>query len=86
MPPTRPRKMQRLTGRARLELVRVGTAGEHKAVVLHVRGGKRVVLQRRGGNPFNDPKTRRLVGHKVRVTGFRLRTVFRFVEAEILDS
>jgi hypothetical protein len=45
-----------------------------------------MILQRRGGNPFDDPETSRLVGHRVRVTGVRLRgDVFRFTTAEVLD-
>ena len=84
MPPER--KPRRLTGTAARELVKVGTAGEHNAVVLRLANGKRLILQRRGGNPFNDPATRRLVGHKVRVKGFRLGDVFRYVEAELMDT
>jgi hypothetical protein len=82
----RKKKLERLSGTAEFEVVRRGTGGEHKAVVLHLGGGEKVILQRRGGNPFDDPETRRLVGHRVRVAGFRLDTVFRFVEAEVLDS
>jgi hypothetical protein len=78
-------RAQRLSGTAAREIVRPGTAGEYNAVVLRLKNGGRVILQRRGGNPFNDPATSRLVGHAVRVKGFRLGEVFRFTEAEVID-
>ncbi len=77
---------EELTGTAVSELVRPGTAGEHQAVVLHLDDGGHVILQRRGGNPFDDPQTRSLAGHRVRVTGYRLTDVFRFLEVEVLDA
>lgn len=85
MPPP-DRKLERLTGTAARELVRPGSAGEHDAVVLRLRGGKQVILQRRGANPFSDAKTRQLAGHKVRVKGYLVGDIFRYVEAELLDS
>lgn len=86
MPPPRERKPQRLTGTAAREIVRRGTGGEHRATVLLVARGQRLILQRRGGNPFDDARTRRLAGHRVRVTGYHLGDIFRFTEAEILDD
>ena len=80
-------KPQELTGVVERELVRPGSAGEHEAVVLRLESGERVILQRRGGNPFDDAQTQRLAGHRVRVKGFRLESgVFRYVEAELADT
>jgi len=77
-------KPQELAGRVERELVRPGTAGEHEAVVLRLDDGEKVILQRRGGNPFDDPETQKLAGHRVRVKGFRLESgVFRYVEVQV---
>lgn len=86
MPAPSERKPQTVTGRAALETVRRGTAGEHVAVVLRTRTLGRLILQRRGGNPFQDRQTRRLVGHKVRLIGFRFGNVFRYVTSTLLDT
>ena len=75
------RKLEELVGRAARELVREGTASEHEAVVLHTLDGDRVLLQRQGGNPFEDAETRKLAGRKVRVLGYRVGDVFRFTQA-----
>ena len=80
------RQPEHLTGRVVQSLVRPGSAGEHDAVVLQLAEGPEIILQRRGGNPFDDPDTKRLVGHTVRVTGFRIGEVFRFIDAEVLDE
>jgi len=80
MPPTK-RKAELLTGRATRQIVRRGSGGEHEAVVLRIKGGDWLILQRRGGNPFSDPKTAALVGHRVEVKGFRVGDVFRYFEA-----
>jgi hypothetical protein len=79
------RQEEQLTGEASLEVVRRGTGSEHEAVVLRLTGGERVILQRRGGNPFRDPHTMQLAGHTVRARGFRIGDIFRFVEAEAID-
>lgn len=79
MPPI-DREAKWLSGRAFREIVRKGSASQHEAVVLHVKGGAKLILQRRGGNPFNDPKTPGLVGHSVKVKGFRLGDIFRYTE------
>ena len=75
-------KLERLTGHTAEQVVRKGTGGEHAAVVLQTREGERVILQRIGGNPFDDPATRALVGCDVEVEGFRIGDVFRFRKAE----
>lgn len=62
--------------------MRRGTASEHLAVVLRTDDGDRMILQRIGGNAFDDEETRALAGHDVAVEGFRLGDVFRFVKAE----
>ena len=79
------RKLERLTGRVAGELVRRGTASEHRAIVLHSPAGDRLILQRIGGNAFDDAETKELEGHAVRVEGFRLGDVFRFTKVERSD-
>jgi hypothetical protein len=75
------RKPELLAGRAVEELVQRGTASEHAAVVLRTEDGERVVLQRIGGNPFDDEETRALIGRDVRVEGFRIGRIFRYRKA-----
>ncbi|HEY4953623.1 MAG TPA: hypothetical protein VII02_01930 [Gemmatimonadaceae bacterium] len=80
------RQLERVTGRAENQLVRRGTASEHEAVVLLTSAGERMILQRIGGNPFDDAETRRLVGHEVEVEGYRVGDIFRFVKATPVDG
>jgi len=84
--PAPEREEEVLTGLASLEVVRRGTGSEHEAVVLRLAGGERVILQRRGGNPFRDEQTLRLAGHQVRARGFRVGDILRFVEAEVIEG
>lgn len=79
------RQIESVSGKVEREVVRRGTASEHGAAVLHAAGGERLILQRVGGNAFDDAVTRALVGHSVRVEGFRLGDVFRYTKAEQLD-
>lgn len=46
--------------------------------MLRTDSGERVILQRAGGNPFDDAQTRELTGREVRLEGYRLGSVFRF--------
>jgi hypothetical protein len=62
--------------------MRKGTGSEHVAVVLASNDGRRLILQRIGGNPFDDAATRGLVGQTVAVEGFTLGDIFRYVKAE----
>jgi hypothetical protein len=71
-----------LSGRAEQEVVKKGTASEHTAIVLTTDDGERLILQRIGGNPFEDAETKQLAGHVVRVEGFRLGDIFRYKKAE----
>jgi hypothetical protein len=52
------------------------------AVVLDVGKGKPLILQRIGGNPFDDEATRGLTGKEIAVEGFTLGDIFRYVKAE----
>lgn len=61
--------------------VRHGTGSEHVAVVLRTDEGDELILQRIGANPFEDPESEKLVGHRVTVEGYRLGKVFRYVSA-----
>jgi hypothetical protein len=79
------RKLITLRGRVEHALVKRGTASEHHGVVLHTPEGERVRLQRVGGNPFDDAETRRLVGHRVCVEGYRLDDLMRFVRSTVED-
>ena len=54
------------------------------AVVLVTGDGKRLILQRIGGNPFDDAATRDLAGQRVNVAGYSLGDIFRYVNAEPL--
>lgn len=70
-----------MRGTVKAALLRKGTGSEHEAVVLETDDGSRLALVRLGANPFEDPETRRLVGRKVEVVGYRLGADFRYVEA-----
>lgn len=79
--PNRGRKVEHLVGKAVAKVVKRGTASEHLAVVLQTAAGDEVILQRIGGNAFDDAMTKALAGHDVRVEGFRLNDIFRFRKA-----
>jgi hypothetical protein len=72
-------KAEEVAGYVEEQKALAGTASEHVGVVLTTDAGERLRLQRIGGNPFSDPPTRRLVGHRVSLTGYRLGPVFRYV-------
>ena len=80
------KKPEQLQGVVRRELVRKGTASEHRAVVLHTDAGEALILQRIGGNAFDDPATKALAGKRVVAEGFRLGRVFRYVSASAETS
>jgi hypothetical protein len=73
------RRLETIEGRAGCETVHRGTASEHDGVVLTTSQGEKLVLERIGGNPFEDTDTRGLIGREVAVEGFRLGAVFRYV-------
>jgi len=50
-------------------------------VTLKDSNGKKSVLVRIGGNPFNDPETRKLRGRNVEVEGYRVGNQVRYVSA-----
>ena len=77
--------MVRMKGVATLQPVHAGTGSAHRSVVLEADGGQKLLLVRIDGNPFNDAKTRALVGHRVDVSGYELNGVLRFVDALLLD-
>lgn len=80
------RPLEKLTGKVERQLARRGTGGEHHAVVLVTTAGERMILQRIGGNPFDDAETRHLAGHDVVVEGYRVGDIFRFVRATRVDA
>jgi hypothetical protein len=69
---------ERLTGTVERGMVRKGTGSEHNAVILCTDHGERLILQRIGGNPFDDAETRGLDGQRISVEGFRLGNIFRY--------
>lgn len=71
-------KSERVAGYVETGDVLKGTGSEHQGIILTTDLGERLRLQRIGGNPFSDPVTRRLIGHKVSVMGYRLGGVFRY--------
>jgi hypothetical protein len=75
------RKLERICGRANLETVRRGTASEHLGVTLKTPKGKKWILIRIGGNPFDDAATRKLSGRSVEVEGYRVGNELRYVSA-----
>jgi hypothetical protein len=76
MSKSRPRA--RLSGTADRRPVLQGTASAHVGVVLTTPQGDELILQRVGGNAFQDPVTLALAGRRVSVEGYRLGSVFRF--------
>lgn len=82
--PKQERRLEQLSGKVESQLVRRGTASEHQAVVLVTEQGERVILQRIGGNPFDDSETRILVGHRVEVEGYRVGDILRFTKVRQL--
>lgn len=77
---------ERLRGQVTRQLVRQGTASEHIAMVLCMKSGERLILQRIGANPFDDPATRELDGQEVTLQGFRVGDIFRFDTAAVRDA
>ena len=73
------RTLTRIRGEARLETVRRGTGSEHTGVVLETPEGDRWILVRIGGNPFDDPETRKLPGRTIEVEGYCVGAEFRYV-------
>lgn len=77
----KPKDPERLRGEVSEELVRRGTASEHQAVVLHTEDGEGLILQRIGGNPFDDDDARALIGRTIVVEGHRTGRLFRYLNA-----
>ncbi|HEY9501163.1 MAG TPA: hypothetical protein VIR01_05970 [Pyrinomonadaceae bacterium] len=69
---------EKVAGFVETHVVLGGTGSEHEGVVLTTDSGEQLRLQAIGGNPFSDPVTKRLVGHKVSLTGYRLGRIFRY--------
>ena len=72
---------ERLRGAVSNRFVRRGTASQHDAVVLRTEKGEELILQRIGGNPFDDPDTRGLVGRTIVIEGHRAGRIFRYLAA-----
>jgi hypothetical protein len=79
------RQIERIRGHAVLTTVRKGTGSEHEGVVLQTAKGERLVLVRIGGNPFDDPETRRLDGRTLEIEGYRVGGELRYVSARDVD-
>lgn len=78
-------KSENVAGVVETRALLEGTGSEHEGVVLTTDSGERLRLQRIGGNPFSDPLTSQLIGHKVSLTGYRLGQVFRYVQDKIRE-
>jgi hypothetical protein len=76
-------KSETVAGYVETRDVLKGTGSEHQGVVLTTDSGEQLRLQRIGGNPFSDPETMKLIGHKVSLVGYRLGGVFRYVQDTI---
>lgn len=75
------RRLEKIEGRAEAEKVQRGTASEHAGVVLTTPDGEKLILERIGGNPFQDVETESLIGREMVVEGFRVGRVFRYNKA-----
>lgn len=75
---SRRRRRDTVAGQVEARAVLKGTGSAHKGVVLTTPAGEELILQRVGGNAFQDPTTRALAGRRVTVEGYRLGGVFRF--------
>ena len=75
------RKLECIRGRAKLETVHRGTGNEHRGVTLRDSKGKKCILIRIGGNPFDDPETRKLPGRNIEVEGYRVGNQLHYVSA-----
>ena len=71
-------KTEKLAGFVETRAVLQGTGSEHEGVILTTDAGEHLRLQRIGGNPFSDPVTKRLIGHKISLRGYRLGHIFRY--------
>jgi hypothetical protein len=76
-------KSERVAGYVETRDVLKGTGSEHEGIVITTDSGERLRLQRIGGNPFSDPVTKTLIGHKVSIKGYRLGGVFRYMQETI---
>ena len=63
--------------------VKKGTGGEHVGCVLLTDDGEQLLLQRIGGPAFGDDETKRWLGSRVRVEGYRLAKTIRHVKIDI---
>jgi hypothetical protein len=77
--PSTERALVRRVGVVQLRELRGGTASAHRGVVLCTDGGEALPLVRVGANPFDDPETRALEGHRVCLEGYVVGQDFRFV-------
>lgn len=74
------RKLVTVCGVVGSASVKRGTGGEHVGVVLTTDDGEQLELQRIGGPAFGDEETKRFVGSRVRVEGYRLDKTIRHVK------
>lgn len=77
------RPLVTLTGIVREQRIKRGTASEHTGVVLLTDSGEEHPLVRLGGNPFNDPSTRALIGKVVEVEGHLIGSEVRYRAARV---
>jgi len=78
----RGRALVRVCGVVESTRVKVGTGSEQLGCVLTTDDGEQLLLQRIGGPAFGDDVTRRFVGARVRVEGYRLNKTIRHVSIE----
>jgi hypothetical protein len=78
-----PRKLVTVCGVVGSACVKKGTGGEQVGCVLTTDDGEELLLQRIGGPAFGDEATRRFVGARVRVEGYRLDKTIRHVKIDL---
>lgn len=63
--------------------VKKGTGSEQVGWVLTTDDGEQLLLQRVGGPAFGDAETKRWIGERVRVEGYRLDKTIRHVKIDV---
>jgi hypothetical protein len=80
------RQLVRVRGHVAAKRVRLGTAGEHDALVLTTPAGQQWTLIELGGNPFEPPRGAAPPGAEVEVEGFVVGSELRFRNLRRLDG
>jgi hypothetical protein len=77
------RKLVTVCGVVGSACVKTGTGSEHVGCVLTTDDGEQLLLQRIGGPAFGDEDTKRFVGSRVRVEGYRLDKTIRHLKIDL---